>query len=178
MRLFREARPAGPGWKLLKTAVQVVVVWGFALVLLPAITVAIEEELGIWRWQWPGRRWVGAAVTLAGSASGLTSAWFMAVRGRGTPVPFDAARELVLLGPYRVVRNPMAVSAVVQLVGIACFLGSVGCLLLAAGGGVLWNAGIRPAEERDLVARFGEPYERYRGAVRCWVPRWPPYRGA
>jgi protein-S-isoprenylcysteine O-methyltransferase Ste14 len=40
---------------------------------------------------------------------------------------------------------------------------------------VLWNRLLRPPEEQFLAERFGQPYEHYRNAVRCWVPRWPPY---
>ena len=102
----------------------------------------------------------------------------MATRGHGTPVPFDAARALVVAGPYRVIRNPMAVSAINQLLGIAAALGSPGCVVLAIGGGVVWHVLIRPPEERYLAATFGAEYERYRAAVRCWIPRWPPYPAA
>ncbi len=175
--LFRTARPASSALNLLKTLAQIVVVWTFALVLLPAIVVAVESALDIPRWQSDATRRAGTIAFLAGSATGLWSAWLMAVRGKGTPVPFDAARELVIEGPYRVVRNPMAVSAVVQTIGVAIILGSTGTLTLALGGGLVWHAGIRPSEERFLVARFGAPYEDYRRHVRCWVPRWPPFSG-
>lgn len=177
MKLFRAARPASPGWNVAKTLVQIVVVWGFALGLLPAITVTAEDLLDVPRWGWDGRVPFGIALFLAGSTCGLTSAWLMATIGEGTPVPFDAARTLVVAGPYRVIRNPMAVSAINQLLGIAAALGSAGCVVLAIGGGVVWHLGIRPSEERYLAASFGAPYERYRAAVRCWIPRWPPYVG-
>jgi protein-S-isoprenylcysteine O-methyltransferase Ste14 len=42
-------------------------------------------------------------------------------------------------------------------------------------GAVAWNMLIRPDEEADLAARFGEPYRQYAEQVRCWVPTraWP-----
>lgn len=175
VRLYRVARRAGPAANLTKTLVQLIVVWGFALGVLPWFAVQAEDAVGVTRWGWPGRHALGAVVFAAGSALGVVSAWVMATVGQGTPVPFDAARELVVRGPYRVVRNPMAVSAIVQMVGVAAMYGSGATLLLAAGGGVLWHTGIRPSEERFLAARFGEPYEAYRSAVRCWVPRLSPY---
>jgi protein-S-isoprenylcysteine O-methyltransferase Ste14 len=171
MRLFRVARPAGPAMNLAKTLVQLVVVWGFALGLLPWLAVQAEDAVGVPRWDWPGRHAAGAAVFLLGSSLGVASAWVMATVGQGTPVPFDAARELVVAGPYRFVRNPMAVSAVVQMLGVALAYGSGATVGLAVGGGVLWNVAIRPGEERFLADRFGQSYETYRAAVRCWVPR-------
>ena len=171
MRLFRVARRSGPAWNLVKTLVQIVVVWGFALGLLPWLAVAAEDASGVPRRQWPGRVPLGIVVFLLGSAVGIACAWLMATVGQGTPVPFDAARKLVVAGPYRYVRNPMAVSATVQMTGVALLYGSAATLVLAVGGGVLWHVVIRPGEERFLADRFGEPYEAYRAAVRCWVPR-------
>ncbi|HEY3143252.1 MAG TPA: isoprenylcysteine carboxylmethyltransferase family protein [Acidimicrobiales bacterium] len=173
--LFRVARPAGHVTNLAKTAIQVVIVWTFALVLLPWLAVSVEAWAGVPRWDWRGRIALGGMVFALGSVVGLAAAWCMATLGKGTPVPFDAARELVVAGPYRVVRNPMAVSAIVQTIGIAVMLGSVATLVLAAGGGLVWNTLIRPPEERFLHHRFGPAYDRYRAEVRCWIPRWPPY---
>ena len=148
--LFRVARPAGHLTNLAKTAVQVVIVWSFALVLLPWLAVTAEAWVGVPRWEWPGRVPLGWILFGLGSVVGLAAAWCMATLGKGTPVPFDAARELVVAGPYRVVRNPMAVSAIVQTIGVAAMLGSAATLALAAGGGLVWNTLIRPPEERFL----------------------------
>jgi protein-S-isoprenylcysteine O-methyltransferase Ste14 len=177
VRLFRVADEASSARHLGMTALQVVVVWGFALGLLPALTVVAEDGLGIDRWSWSGRWAIAAGLFTVGSAAGLWSAWVMAVRGRGTPVPFDAARELVIAGPYRVVRNPMALSAVVQTLGVAAAWGSLGCVGLALAGAGTWHVVIRPSEERFLADRFGEAYERYRTSVPLWVPRRRVSRG-
>jgi protein-S-isoprenylcysteine O-methyltransferase Ste14 len=173
--LFRTARPSGPAWNLVKTLVQVIVVWSIALGLLPWVAVSVEAWLGVSRWGWPGRVPLGVLLFLAGSSIGLWSAWLMAVEGAGTPVPFDAARHLVVQGPYRLVRNPMAVSGIVQLAGITIAVGSLAVGLLALAGGVMWHVVIRPSEERFLVEQFGEQYTAYRAEVLCWIPRWPPY---
>ncbi len=173
--LFRVARPASAARNVTKTTLHLVIVWGFALGLLPWLAVEAEEAMGVPRWSWPVRGALGLAIFAVGSASGVASAWIMATVGRGTPVPFDAARELVIAGPYRIVRNPMAVSAVVQLVGVAVIYGSATVILLAVGAGVLWNVAIRPREERFLTDQFGLPYERSRATVRCWVPNRTPY---
>jgi len=48
----------------------------------------------------------------------------MAVLGNGTPLPAATARRLVIGGPYRFVRNPMAVAGLVQTVGVGLWTGS------------------------------------------------------
>ena len=170
---FRVARPATTARLAAKTGGQVVVVWGFALGALPALALRVDHRMG---WRRRGQRPIGAALFLAGSAVGLTSAWYMAAEGHGTPIPFDAARDLVVVGPYRVIRNPMAVSAIAQASGIALTLGSPTGALIPISGAVVWDRFIRPAEEDFLRQRFGEAYLRYQRQVRCWIPSWPPYR--
>ncbi len=176
-RLFRSAVAAPPARNLVKTAAQIVIVWSFALVLLPAIALRVEDAWGIPRFTGPATVVAGAVLLITATILGLVAAALMAVVGQGTPVPFDAARQLVIAGPYRVVRNPMAISAVAQLLGIALIFGSPLTVGLAGASGLTWNMVVRPAEEAFLAECFGPSFERYRASVGCWVPRWPPYRG-
>ena len=67
--------------------------------------------------------------------------------------------------------------AVLVDAAVGVFVGSPLVVLYALAGGPVWNAFVRPWEEADLERRFGDPYRRYRAAVRCWVPRLTPYRG-
>ena len=43
-------------------------------------------------------------------------------------------------------------------------------LIYVAIGGVWWERCVRPAEEADLTARFGDAYRGYRSRVRIWIP--------
>ena len=90
-------------------------------------------------------------------------------------MPTDAPRKLVISGPYRWVRNPMALAGITQGVAVGLMLGSWSVCAYAICGALMWNAFVRPWEEADLAARFGEEFERYRAAVRCWLPRVRPY---
>lgn len=175
MRLYRVARPAPPRRHLLRTLAWMVVVWTLALLALPAALRGVELLLGVDRWTLPGAGAVGWVVLLLASAFGIRCAFAMA-SGEGTPVPFDAAARLVVTGPYRWVRNPMAVSGVAQALGVALLVGSPLYLLVPPAGALLWQVVIRPSEERFLLDRFGAEYAAYRAAVPLWVPRRP--RGA
>jgi protein-S-isoprenylcysteine O-methyltransferase Ste14 len=95
----------------------------------------------------------------------------MVVQGAGTPLPTAAARALVVAGPYRWVRNPMATGGVGQSLGVALMLGSWIALLIPIAGAVVWSTLMRPAEERFLLDRFGDEYGRYRNEVGLWIPR-------
>ncbi|MFZ4719911.1 MAG: methyltransferase family protein [Ilumatobacteraceae bacterium] len=172
---FRVAAARTPARHLLHSIGQVIVFWSFFLLFLPAMLSWIEHRL---RLSWPvldhrAVASIGVLLFVCGSIVGLWSMATMAVRGRGTPLPAATARHLVVTGPYRSVRNPMAVAGAVQTVGVGLWLGAWSVVVTAVVGGVMWHLLIRPGEEADLLARFGQPYEAYRTKVRCWIPRRP-----
>ncbi|WP_104477732.1 methyltransferase family protein [Microterricola pindariensis] len=171
---FRLARPAAPRVQVGRTAGQIVVFWGLFLGVIPAVIVFVEG-----RWQLGvdapiAVRFAGGALLAAASALGLWAAFTMSTRGEGTPLPSAMPRKLVIAGPYRLVRNPMAVAGIAQGVAVGLLSGSWLVVLYALSGSVVWNYLVRPLEEADLEARFGAEFDAYRRAVACWVPRRHP----
>jgi protein-S-isoprenylcysteine O-methyltransferase Ste14 len=168
---FRDA-PSGPvGRHVATTAAQLVVFWGVFLGVVPLIIVILERR---WRLDLP----VPPAVVVVGvvlfalaSALGLWSAFAMATRGSGTPLPSAATIRLVTSGPYRFVRNPMAIAGIVQGAAVGLMAQSWLVVAYAITGSVVWNWFVRPVEESDLAAKFGADYRVYHSRVRCWVPR-------
>jgi len=152
--------------------------WSVFLVLLPTGVFALEDAMGLGGWRFPSTAgaWGGVVLFVLGGLLGLTSGVVMAVQGRGTPLPADCPRELVVTGPYRYIRNPMAVAGLSQGVAVGIFLGSPAVIAYALAGGPIWSWFVRPWEEADLELRFGESYRRYRNLVRCWLPSFPGYR--
>jgi protein-S-isoprenylcysteine O-methyltransferase Ste14 len=120
-----------------------------------------------------GTRVVGTLLMVLGGALVLTcAAWFVVV-GRGTPAPFDAPRAFVPGGPYRWVRNPMYLGALVLLVGFGLWHRSPSMALLALPAFVLAHLFVVLYEEPTLRRRFGRPYDAYLTLVNRWVPK-PP----
>jgi protein-S-isoprenylcysteine O-methyltransferase Ste14 len=66
----------------------------------------------------------------------------------------------------------MAVAGAVQTASVGLWLGSWTVVAIALAGAVGWDLVIRPVEEADLAARLSADYDRYRDAVRCWIPTW------
>lgn len=168
---FRVAREASPAWNLAKTFAQIVVFWSTFLYVLPAGVRWVESAIGVAPVTVRGQWAVGVSLFLACSVLGLWSGVTMAWRGAGTPLPVDAPRRMVVSGPYRFVRNPMALAGLGQGMAVAIATGSWLTVAYVLAGGLMWNGIARPLEEADLRERFGEEYEAYCRDVKCWWPR-------
>ena len=95
------------------------------------------------------------------------------VRGRGTPAPFDPPTRLVLLGPYRYVRNPMYVGLFLVLIGEAMLYASLFVLLYSLFLVAAAHIFVDFYEEPTLRRKFGESYKQYLRSVPRWLPRMP-----
>jgi protein-S-isoprenylcysteine O-methyltransferase Ste14 len=143
---------------------------GVVLVWLPAQAL---ERAGVVRPDRPGPAQVaGAIATVLGAALALWCVATFAFVGRGTPAPFDPPRRLVVRGPYRHVRNPMYLGAVLALCGGALFYETRALVTYAAVFAVILHLFVVLYEEPTLRATFGEDYASYCRAVRRWWPRW------
>lgn len=125
---------------------------------------------------WPARigplQILGALLLIAGAMLALACVLTFAFIGRGTPAPFDAPRQLVVVGPYRWVRNPMYIGAGLALLGAAIFFGSFGLALYTI---AFWSAAhlfVLFYEEPVLRRRFGPEYDAYARTRRRWIPTW------
>lgn len=152
--------------------------WLVFFFLIPAGIYYQEGRSGLRRYRFASALWRARGVTLfmLGWILAYTSAGFMVVHGDGTPLPADATRKLVIVGPYRYVRNPMAIGSFAQGFAVAFFLGSPAVTLYVLVGSVGWNYFVRPWEENDLEWRFGAAYTQYRSQVRCWIPNLYAYK--
>jgi protein-S-isoprenylcysteine O-methyltransferase Ste14 len=98
------------------------------------------------------------------------------VEGGGTPAPVAPTERLVVGGDYRFVRNPMYLAVVTAVLGQAMIFGSLALLGYALAVWAIMAAFVRWYEEPLLLRRYGDQYQRYREAVRAWVPRLRPWQ--
>lgn len=102
----------------------------------------------------------------------LWSFWNFLVQGRGTPAPVDPPKELVAVGFYRYVRNPMYVGILLTLIGHFLWFGYWNLLLYAAIVFFAFHTFVTLYEEPTLKEKFGASYESYLTKVPRWIPRW------
>jgi protein-S-isoprenylcysteine O-methyltransferase Ste14 len=147
-------------------------------VVAPGVVAGLVPWL-ITGWQLPRPMSSLALVRLAAGVVLLALAVVMLVRafarfvveGGGTPGPVAPTERLVVGGDYRFVRNPMYLAVVTAVLGQAMILGSLPLLGYAFAAWAIMAAFVRWYEEPILLKRYGDEYQRYRQAVRAWVPR-------
>ena len=157
--------------------------WILLRTLLFALTFVATSLVLVPRWILGASRVVregplmglGIALIALGAALMLWCWGEFAARGRGTPAPFDPPRRLVVRGPYRHVRNPMYVAALLVILGQAAIYRSTSLVWYAAAFATASFLFVVIYEERTLARRFGADYAAYRAAVRRWLPRLTPY---
>ena len=149
-------------------------------VLAPGTTAGLVPWL-ITRWQGPAPTWavvIGGIASAAGVALVVAAFVQFVVEGRGTPAPVAPTQELVVGGLYRWVRNPMYVGVAAAIAGQAVMFASVGVAAWLVGFVLAVTTFVRLYEEPTLRSTYGAAYEEYAAAVRRWLPRIRPWRGA
>jgi len=154
---------------IIRTLIFTVLVPGFWTVVMPYWLLPRGVR--------PDVRGAGAAGWLliaAGIALYFACAfWGFAVRGKGTPLPLDPPKKLVVEGPYRIVRNPMYWGVGSIVLGEAAIFHSValaGLAVVFAVGVIMF---VLLIEEPALRQKFGAEYEGYCRQVPRWIPRVP-----
>lgn len=101
----------------------------------------------------------------------LWSVWNFATRGRGTPLPADAPKRLVIQGPYLYSRNPMYLALFAALLGWLLLYQSIGLLLYTLVVAIGVSFFVVRYEEPHLQREFGADYDAYKAKVPRWLPR-------
>jgi protein-S-isoprenylcysteine O-methyltransferase Ste14 len=106
-------------------------------------------------------RAVGTVLMIVGCLLVLSCVGWFVVVGRGTPAPFDPPRSFVPGGPYRWVRNPMYLGALLVLVGFGLWHAAVSMVLLALPALALAHLFVVLYEEPALRRRYVEVVQRF-----------------
>src|SRR4051794_32305449 len=153
------------------------------LLIAPGVVAGVDPAV-ITGWRIPRTGWwfapvaIVAAVAIVCGVLVLLGAFIRFARADGTPAPAMPTGHLVVVGPYRYVRNPMYLAVLTIIVGQSLLFGSVAALVYA---GVVLLAVVlfvRGYEEPTLESTYGDEYRKYRRNVRGWIPRVRPWKVA
>jgi protein-S-isoprenylcysteine O-methyltransferase Ste14 len=114
--------------------------------------------------------WYAVPVIVIGVGLYVACVWVFAAVGRGTPGVWDAPRRVVAAGPYRWVRNPIYIAALIIVSGEAWLFLSVDLIVSVGVLAAAFHLLVTGYEEPRLRARFGEQYEAYQHTVSRWIP--------
>jgi len=99
------------------------------------------------------------------------SVWVQFKIGEGTPIPMMPTQKLVVDGPYAYCRNPMTLGMIIFYFGISVWIGSLSSIGLTMLFTVLIIAYVKLVEEKELEARFGEEYIKYKKRTPFLIPK-------
>ena len=158
------------------TPVVLVVAVGLLLLVVFG-SLYMDRALGLPR-LFPGA--LGIAIGVPLLVAGLVlHAWCLVLfwRARGTGgigVPVNPPRELVTVGPYAWMRNPMLAGAFAWLSGLGLLLNSISLVFVWTPVFIIVNViELKLVEEPELERRLGASYSEYKRRVPMLVPR-PP----
>lgn len=141
---------------------------GTLLIYVPA---RVLSTTGIVRPAIGAQQVAGMAIGTIGAIVAVWCILAFATIGRGTPMPLDPPRRLVIRGPYRFVRNPMYIGAALALLGAALFYKSIAMLVYTGVFVIVMHLFVVAYEEPTLRKSFGQDYDAYMRKVRRWLPR-------
>lgn len=114
--------------------------------------------------------YLGLSLFVLGSGLLFSGAYYLVLRGEGTPLPFDPPKRMVVAGPYAHVQHPLMLGLLLVAFAEAFLLYSAVLCLYAVLLVVLANFYLTHIEEPRLEKRFGDDYRAYRNAVPRWLP--------
>jgi protein-S-isoprenylcysteine O-methyltransferase Ste14 len=126
--------------------------------------------LPIDRWRTSGT-WFGLPVLGCGIFVLLWCVRDFYIIGKGTLAPWDPPKRLVVVGLYRIVRNPMYVGVLGVVLGWSLVAGSPLLAIYAAVLAIGFHLRVVLYEEPVLRRQFGDDWTRYRAAINRWLPK-------
>ncbi len=144
------------------------------LLLVVAMLLLFREWLRIsfLEWRWVPRylpvEYTGLLLTLAGAVFAI---WARVMLGGNWSSNVTVKREhqLILRGPYRIVRHPIYSGFLLAMLGTALVWGELRLLIGVLLAGLSWWLKSR-TEEAFMIRRFGDQYLDYRKRVSALIP--------
>lgn len=112
----------------------------------------------------------GALLILVGGFFAIWSILTQVIKAKGTPLPMIPTQSLLIIGPFKYCRNPMAFGTILAYLGVAVIAGSTSSALIVLLFGGLLILYIKKIEEHELAARFGQAYLDYRNSTPFFIP--------
>jgi len=167
--------------KVFGTAASLILLMAVAPAAFWLISAGLDHAFGLTRLvSEPWSSILCAASALIGVFWILWAWSYLLFVGRGLPLEvfgkaLHPTQALVTTGPYAYTRNPMVLGLLFILLGVAFFRGSLSGFVLVPAIAIAAWLYLAEFEEKGLVSRFGEDYEKYRRGAPMLFPRLSAY---
>lgn len=157
-------------YKLISLSIGIV----FFLIILPAIFIYIGFQIDKYL-HVGGNDTIRIIVSLLTMVVGLSVLYWSAYTqwkiGNGTPAPNAPTQQLIISGAYKYTRNPIELGAIIYYLGLGTVTGSytIGLVSFLLGL-IIGSAYHKLVEEKELYARFGDSYLKYKKEVPFLIP--------
>ena len=172
--LFHSVATGPPSRRQLLTPVGLVI-FGLTLLVVVLGGLYTDRALNLPKLS-PGGRGSAIGVLLLVPGA-LLCGWCVLrfLKARGTPVPFNPPKELIVSGPYLWMRNPMVSGVFMCLFGLGFIIHSMSMVLVWTPAYILAHiVELKKVEEPEMERRFGASYTDYKNRVPMFIPR--PWR--
>lgn len=137
----------------------------------PAWSLLMDRLVGLKSMVPQPYNWIGMAPFVFGSIIVIWASYTYMMKGKGTTVPYEPTQDLIIEGPYKLVRNPMVIGTHFLVIGLAIVIGSWIFMLLSILSVINGHLYAVEIEEREMETRFGEKYLEYKSRVPRWFPK-------
>jgi len=120
----------------------------------------------------PANLIIGLSLIIIGWPIALWSIYVQYRIGKGTPIPIVPTQKLIIFGPYKYCRNPMALGTIIFYTGIAILLNTISMLLIL--NPIVFIpilVFVKLVEEKELERRFGQEYLEYKKKTPFLIPK-------
>ena len=151
---------------IIKSLLFLILVHGIVVFYLPVyqITGGLQIDTGL-------LAYLAIPLWLIGEGIILWCFWLFSFHGQGTPLPIDPPKNLVVIGLYKYVRNPIYVGVLLLLSGHIFWFGRVFLIAYLITAFLIFHTFIILYEEPTLRKKFRASYEDYLKQVPRWLPR-------
>src|SRR5258705_7969464 len=140
----------------LRTILYAAIVLGVFLGSLPWQVLRLDTVLGGFLQKL--LLYVALTLFFTGAVLLFSGAYYLVLRGEGTPLPFDPPKRMVVAGPYARLQHPMMLGFLYIAFAEAFWCYSVSLCFYAALLTLLANLYLTYIEEPGLEKRFGDDY--------------------
>ncbi|MFH0800009.1 MAG: isoprenylcysteine carboxylmethyltransferase family protein [Pseudomonadota bacterium] len=155
------------------------ILWGTAFLLIALIVgpwLAMQFDASFPPIAMGKLRYAGIALMAIGVPLAIYCAATVFIPGKSRPAPYDAGGIFTIAGPYRCVRNPFMLGAILTLWGEALITSRIAMIAYSLLFTWCMHFWVVFFEEPALLERFGREYRAYRDAVPRWFPRFKKYQ--